>query len=98
MFKEEKTSVFWVGLIVLGLSSLVLLTEILSYRYYEAGTGVFFFIHLDSVSIIFGAIIFILIGCSALPVTVPICSGVAHAVWLGAYVHRTGTRFGFQIG
>jgi len=62
LFKEEKTSVFWVGLIVLGLASLVLLTEILSYRYYEAGTGVFFFIHLDSVSIIFGAIVFILIG------------------------------------
>jgi putative Mn2+ efflux pump MntP len=62
-FRGEKTSVFWVGLNILCLASLIGFAEVWSWRSVE--TSVWFdlgFLLVDSIAPIVGAIIFILIG------------------------------------
>jgi hypothetical protein len=71
MFEGEKTNLFWVGLLVLGFSSLVLFTAIWqtihSYMNYLAYSGQYGSTFASSfawsiIPIIVGGIIFILIG------------------------------------
>ena len=71
MFEGEKTNLFWVGLLVLGFSSLVLFTAIwqiivsymnyLSYSGQHAASFAYGFVW-SYIPIIVGGIIFILIG------------------------------------
>jgi hypothetical protein len=57
MFKGEKTTVFWLGLIILGLASVALFFQIRFYGPFVFGPSIDF-----QVPIIVGAIVFILIG------------------------------------
>ena len=71
MFEGEKTNLFWVGLLVLGFSSLVLFTAIwqiivsyvnyLSYSNHYTSTFAYGFVW-SYIPIIVGGIVFILIG------------------------------------
>jgi predicted membrane protein len=63
LFEGEKSSLFWAGLIILSLASVILFSVIWSYRSYASllynSFGNFF---LNSFPLILGAIVFILIG------------------------------------
>ncbi len=60
MFNGEKTLVFWAGLIILTLASLVLFSVIWSFRYYASTNLVMAFS--NNLPFIVGGIAFILIG------------------------------------
>jgi putative Mn2+ efflux pump MntP len=62
LFEGEKALLFWAGLIILSLASVVLFSVIWSYRSYASSYisfGVFF---LNNLPLVVGAIVFILIG------------------------------------
>jgi len=63
LFRGEKTTVFWAGLIILSSAFLIGFAEIWSFRSIETGISIDFgVLLLDSIALIVGPIIFILIG------------------------------------
>jgi xanthine/uracil permease len=59
MFEGEKTFVFWIGLIILGLASVGLFTVVWNYTIYKYNSDYYL---RSSFPLIVGGIVFILIG------------------------------------
>ena len=62
MFRGEKTSVFWAGLLILSLASIILFAVVWSMRNYASLPYNLYYSVENNLPVIVGGIVFILIG------------------------------------